>query len=567
MNSNLNSNLIYNNRMDIINFHFIDYIIKSYVPEIQSEERRININLFRQAMTHFSMTMAHEELGTYERLEYLGDAIFHMIVTEYIYDRYDTEGVGFLTKLRIKLERGDSMVQLTEILELDKYIQHSSDIFLNDHIMEDVFESFIGAFYLNFGMRHVRKFIIGLLEKHKDFSALIAYEDNYKDMLLQYFHKAKWGHPKYIKEMNPNGFFVSMVKNPFGEILGRGMAKSKKKSEQIASKKALMSLGIDVDDEIGIDWINKINIVTDGNDENDGNDGTDVDISAKTKNQKKNADVNKLSIFNPNNKLMKKTTIQNILQSYNVYLPPDRNMTIKIFYEAMTHKSYLKRKNLTEKDKKSKEDSVPLQSKSNERLQFLGDSIIHFVIGEHLYQTYKTRDEGFMTRLRCKLENRDSLFYLSKQSGIDRYLLLSQTIDVLHGRNNVNIIRGGLEAFVGAIYLELGLKITREFVLSVIRTELDIDKIAESETNYKEIISQLFINNKLGYPVYEIIKTEGPDHAKIFTMGLYHNNILIARGKALSKRKAEQIASKKMYRLLQKDKNKLEKKIDEKITL
>ena len=528
---------------DIINYAFIDYIIRSYVPSIQTENKKIKMGLFRQAMTHSSM-VANKSIATYERLEYLGDAIFHMIITEYIYERYDDEGIGFLTKLRIKLERGDSMAELTNILETNRYIQYA-DIYLNDHILEDVFESFIGAFYLNFGIGSTRAFIIELLERHKDFASLNAYEDNYKDMLLQYFHKMKWGHPKYIEDTTATkttGYFVSIVKNPFGETLGVGTAKSKKKSEQIASKKSLEKLGINFNDELGLDWINKIESTI------------NTDAGAKTKNQKKipDDDENKLSVYNPNNKLMKKTDICKILQLYDVPYPTDIMPSYKIFYEAMTHKSYLKRKNLTAKDKKCAKNAVSLQKKSNERLQFLGDAIIHFIIGEHLYNKYPHRDEGFMTRLRCKLENRDSLFYLSKQVGIDSYLLLSQTIDVLHGRNNVNIIGGGLEAFVGAVYLELGLRPAREFVLEVIRTELDINQIAENETNYKEIISQIYVKNKWGYPVYKILKEEGPDHAKIFTMGLYFDGKLMTKGRAASKRKAEQIASKKMCALLQK---------------
>lgn len=526
---------------DIINSQFIDYIIKSYVPELQIEGYRLNMRVFRQAMIHQSI-MPDSYLETYERLEYLGDAIFHMVVTEYICDRYDEEAVGFLTKLRIKLERGDSMVQLTTILTLDQYVQIAQNLYLNDHILEDIFESFIGAFFLNFGMKYTKKFIVALLEKHKDFAALIAYEDNYKDMLLQFFHKIKWGYPKYIERINSNGYFISIVKNPFGKVLGKGAAKSKIKSEQIASKNSLIACGIDINDEIGIDWINKINMVVEPD---------------NIKKNKKNADYdeeNKMSIFNPNNKLFNKSDIKNLLLSYNVLYPANMTPDLKTFYEAMTHKSYIKRKKLSKTDFKNKEKSVPLQAKSNERLQFLGDSVIHFIVGDYLYHHYTYQNEGFMTRLRCKLENKDSLFFLSKQSHIDQFLLLSQTIDVLHGRNNVNIIKGGLQAFVGALYLELGLRIAKEFVVSLILTEVNLEKLAEHETNYKELISQLFIKNKLGYPIYEVIKTEGPDHSKIFTMGLYYNNELKATGRAHSKRKAEQIASKRTYRLLQKDK-------------
>jgi len=188
-----------------------------------------------------------------------------------------------------------------------------------------------------------------------------------------------------------------------------------------------------------------------------------------------------------------------------------------------------------------------LQKKSNERLQFLGDAVIHFIIAETLYHKYPTVDEGFLTRLRCRLENRDSLFFLAKQTGIDNYLLVSQNIEVLHGRNNINIIGGGFEAFVGALYLEYGLITAKMFVTEVIRQELNIQTIAENETNYKELVMQLYNQNRWGHPQYKLILESGLDHRKSFTMGIYLNGKLMGKATANSKKKAEQLASKQMF--------------------
>ena len=112
----------YNN---VINYPVIDYIIKCYVPEIlldKNKSGKVNMKIFQEAMLHNS-TKYMDHHKTYERLEYLGDAIFHMIITEYIYKRYDEEAEGFLTRLRIRIERGDSMAELTQLLELQPYIQ------------------------------------------------------------------------------------------------------------------------------------------------------------------------------------------------------------------------------------------------------------------------------------------------------------------------------------------------------------------------------------------------------------------------------------------------------------
>lgn len=505
---------------NIINYQYIDYIIKSYVPELQMDKKyeKIKMKLFREAMIHESYNLNI----SYERLEYLGDAVFHLIITEYLYKRYNEEAEGFLTKLRIRIERGESMADLTEGLNLIEFIQ-TNDI-INDHILEDIFEAFIGAFYINFGMKYVKIFIINLIEKHKNLSEIISNDDNYKDLLLRYFHQRKWGHPIY-EEMWEYGKFISIVKDPEENIIGKGVEISKKKSEQIASKNALIKLKVIKNNIIDPNWMDKID-----------------KIEKKDKTDKKT-----MSVYNPNNKLLTLTYVKMILENYNTYLP-NVKVNIKLFYEAMTHRSYLIRTIKNEDDKKLSKISVKLQKRSNERLQFLGDSVIHFIIGEYLYNKYPKAAEGFLTRLRCKLENRDSLFYLATETDIASYILVSQNIEVLHGRNNVNIISGGFESFIGVIYLEFGINIVKQFILEIIRIELDINKIAEEETNYKDLILQLYNKNHWGQPLYKIIKEDGPDHKKIFTMGLYLKNKLMGKGTAPSKKKAEQIASKQMYK-------------------
>jgi dsRNA-specific ribonuclease len=100
--------------------------------------------------------------------------------------------------------------------------------------------------------------------------------------------------------------------------------------------------------------------------------------------------------------------------------------------------------------------------------------------------------------------------------------------------------------------LELGLITAREFMLEVIRIELDVDKIAENITNYKEIIAQIFIRNGWGTRPYKIISTSGPDHKKVFTVGLYLNGKLMTQGTAGSKKAAEQKAARLFYLSLQK---------------
>ena len=517
---------------NVINYPYIDYIIKKYVPEMLSDpeqkSKKINMEYFHEAMQHQSARYKTQE-KTYERLEYLGDAIFHMIITEYLYNRYDTENGGFLTKLRIPIERGESMAELTRCLKLEPFIK-TGNINLSEDILEDVFEAFIGAFYMNFGIRYTRPFVINLIEKHKNLAELIYYDDNYKDLLQRYFHQSKWGHPIYKNTTEHTGvnssiMYVSTIRNPF-KIIGIGKSATRAKAEQLASKKALEKLGVIVDGEIDSEWLNKFDKAE--------------DITIKDKSNK-----TVISVFNHNNKLLTKKIIKEILLKYNVSIPYSSTFNLRLFNEAMTHPSYLKRSTI--KPGPDDKGAVRLQSKCYERLQLLGDSVIHFVIGNMLFNKYSEADEGFLTRLRCKMENRETLFYLSKCSDISSYILISQHIELIHKRDNVNIIARGFEAFVGVLYLQMGLPIAKQFVTEAIETEINIEKLAEEETNYKERIMLIFNQNQWGYPVYKTLKEFGPDHEKMFTRGLYLNKKLIGKGTARSKKKAEQIASKQAY--------------------
>ncbi len=524
---------IYNN---VINFKYIDYIIKKYIPKIMYDKKMNNIDMgiFRESMCHIS-TKTEKNNKSYERLEFLGDAVFHLAITEYFYKRYDEENEGFLTRLRIKIERGESMVELTKIIGLDKFIR-ISDVAINDHILEDIFEAFIGAFYINFGIEYTSLFIINLIETHKSISKIIHHDDNYKDILLRYFHKMKWGHPVYNEIHNNmnNKKFVIVVKNPDNKIIGKGAALSKKKAEQYASKNALERLGIIIDGEIDIDIINKM----EKNEEDN------------IKEQKEQNAKKKISFFNESNKLISNGDIRDVLKKYNTFIPRTFRFNIKLFFEATTHNSYLRKKKYTAEMKELSKKIVKPQLKSNERLQFLGDAVIHFIATDYIYNRYPDADEGFMTRLRCKLENRESLFSLAKKTDISSFILVSSYIELIHGRNNINIIGGGFEAFVGALFLDVGISKTNNFFLEIIRTELNIDKIAEQETNYKDIILRIYAANHWGTPKYIVEEEYGPDHKKIFIMGIYIDNHLIGLGKAHSKKKAEQIASKNMYNRL-----------------
>lgn len=192
---------------------------------------------------------------SYERLEYLGDSIIHAILAIYFFNRYKNEAEGFMTKLRTKIENGETLYLLTKVIGLNNYVIISRYIEKmggrenNLHILEDAFEAFMGALYLNAGFDVCRTFMINLMEEEVDFAQILFTETNFKDKLLRYFHQQRWLDPKYF-QMDVSGQLhhklytvcVKCRKSTLddGEIVGTGVASSKKKSEQIAAKNALI---------------------------------------------------------------------------------------------------------------------------------------------------------------------------------------------------------------------------------------------------------------------------------------------------------------------------------------
>lgn len=219
----------------------------------------------------------------YGRLEYLGDAVIHAILAEYLFKRYKNEDEGFLTKLRTKLEKDEMLSELSKKIGLHKYaivarnIEQSKGRISNVHLTEDIFEAFFGALSLEVSYEKCREFLISIIESEIDIAELIHNDDNYKDRLMQYFHQIKWNEPKYFEDISQQKnikegcqeirSFTTYVKNPSGEIIGVGAGNSKTKSEQNAAYNALVKLGVIKDDDDGSDYYGEISGSDDSDDE------------------------------------------------------------------------------------------------------------------------------------------------------------------------------------------------------------------------------------------------------------------------------------------------------------
>lgn len=202
-----------------------------------------------------------------------------------------------------------------------------------------------------------------------------------------------------------------------------------------------------------------------------------------------------------------------------------------IFYkEAFTHSSL----------KKVKPNGIPM---NYERLEFLGDAILGAVIANYLFKKIPTGDEGYLTQMRSKIVSREHLNELGKDLNLIRFVKSSIPND-----NFGDNIHGNLfEALIGAIHSDRGYAFTEKFIFRfVIEPYVDIERLEGKITSYKSVLIEWSQKNRkrIKYNVYE---DTGNDALKHFSVKLLIDQDLVAKGRATSKKKAEEIASKRAY--------------------
>ena len=224
-----------------------------------------NLDIYRQAFVHKSFSKvvgSHKfiEIPDYmkkdnERLEFIGDAVLNLVVGDVLYKNYPTKDEGFLTKLRTKIVRGSNCSSLAKKLNLDKYILCSNGV-PNDHLLEDVFESLIGAIYLDLGFTHADFFIKKLIEDTINFDELISENDNYKDILMRYTQVNQFELPIYkivkTPQENSKKFTISVSLKKISNtqsateiVYGIGSGLTRKEAEQNACKDSICFSNID----------------------------------------------------------------------------------------------------------------------------------------------------------------------------------------------------------------------------------------------------------------------------------------------------------------------------------
>ncbi len=183
---------------------------------------------------------------------------------------------------------------------------------------------------------------------------------------------------------------------------------------------------------------------------------------------------------------------------------------------------------------------------NNERLEFLGDSILDSIIAEHLCNNYPNQNEGFLTTMRSKLVNREFINDLAKKIGL-KNLVVSN----MRTTYNTNILGNVFEAFIGAIYLDKGYSKTKKFFITkVIKEYIDLDEIENRETNFKSKLIEWCQKNKKEISFISSEKTSETPSKPVFISKVEVDNYTYGAGKGFSKKEAEQKAAKQALRKL-----------------
>lgn len=200
-----------------------------------------------------------------------------------------------------------------------------------------------------------------------------------------------------------------------------------------------------------------------------------------------------------------------------------------LLMRAFTHRSFL--------------NEHPSANKHNERLEYLGDAILEFLVSKYLYNNYSDRDEGDLTSFRAAIVRTEALAQTAAELDYGKYLRMSKGEDETGGREKDYLLANTFEAVLGAIYLDQGIENAEKFlenfhfpkIENIVKNRLDIDP----KTKFQEVAQEKF---KIT-PEYKLISETGPDHSKTFIMAVYLGSKKYGEGEGPSKQKAEEAAA------------------------
>ncbi len=274
--------------------------------------------------------------------------------------------------------------------------------------------------------------------------------------------------------------------------------------------------------------------------------------------------------YNLNNVLVSPSDIIQILNKYNVNI--DKINHIEYFRQAFTHKSYCKKdiypQNILDAAKVelgNPSELLDLMEKSYERLEYFGDRVLKLIVSMYLFHRYPKQDEGFMTRLQTKIEDKKNLSVMSKEIGLNKFFIISKQIEMMNGRNLEKIHEDVFESFIGALFLSNGFEPCMFLIINLLETLIDYSEKLYCDNNYKDQLLRVHHQNKWKFPQYVTIHFEGPPHKRKYIMGVEKQDVLpdeplesrcISFGIGTSKKEGEQNAAKMalvIYGILKQD--------------
>jgi ribonuclease III len=181
--------------------------------------------------------------------------------------------------------------------------------------------------------------------------------------------------------------------------------------------------------------------------------------------------------------------------------------------------------------------------RSNERLEFLGDSVLSLLTSQFLYKTYPEYPEGTLTNIRSSLVKTTSLSDISKSLKLGELLFLSHGEESSGGRTNQSLLADVFEAFLGAIYLDQGIETVEKFLGTYLFPNAAGIIASKSYVDYKSLLQELIQQHSRVSPTYHVVKSEGPDHARIFWIEVRAGGNVLGAGSGKSKQEAEQEAA------------------------
>jgi len=202
---------------------------------------------------------------------------------------------------------------------------------------------------------------------------------------------------------------------------------------------------------------------------------------------------------------------------------------------ALVHRSYVN-------EVKGEED--------NERLEFLGDAVLNLVVSQHLMELFPGRREGELSQMRAALVRWDTLAAVAERLKLGEYLFLGRGEEQSGGRSRPSNLAGALEAVIGAVFLDRGLRTARRLVLRILRPEVARIRAGEPVIDSKSELQRITQARWRQVPRYRLVREEGPDHARMFTVEVLLGDKVLGQGSGASKKQAELDAARKALEAL-----------------